>query len=104
MKKLIAIIASIALACMLAFTVTSCQSNEDKAISLTEKMIKAAKNDNVKEFVKLAKEVEELNKKLSDEETEAIEKKLKDKVTAEDQQALMQFMMKHGSELKDINF
>ena len=48
MKKLIAILASVALACTLAFTVTSCQSNEDKAVSLTKDAIKAAKNNDVK--------------------------------------------------------
>jgi len=103
MKKFIAILASIVIACSLAFMVSSCQSNEDKAVSLTEKMIKAAKNDDVKAFVKAAKDLAALKEKLSEEEDKAIGKKLDDKFTDEDEAALMGFMMKHMDELKDID-
>ena len=103
MKKLIAILASVVIACSLAFMVSSCQSNEDKAVSLTEKMIKAAKNDDVKAFVKAAKELAELKDKLSEEEDEAIGKKLDEMFTEEDQAAFMGFAMKHMDELKDLD-
>lgn len=103
MKKFIAILASIVIVCSLAFMVSSCQSNEDKAISLTEKMIKAAKNDDIKAFVKAAKELTELREKLSEEESEAIGKKIEEKFSEEEGLALMGFMMKHGDELEDLD-
>ena len=91
MKKLIAILASVALACTLAFTVTSCQSNEDKAVSLTKDAIKAAKNNDVKAFKKAQEDLEKLIKDLKVDEIKKIGEKLESSFSEEDMELLEEF-------------
>ena len=106
MKKLIAFLISGVIACSLAFMVSSCQSNEDKVISLSEKMIESAKKNDVKafkeavtEFTKVAKELKD---ELSKEEMEALGKKLDEKFTDADGEVIEEFMKNHATEMLDI--
>lgn len=127
MKKTIAIIASIALACTLAFSLTSCKndkkadnkeavaeivnddvvpaiggSNEAKAVAYQQALIDAVKKDDIDTFIKLTKEMMKFAQGLSDDEQEAIGEKLDGMYTPEDEKLVEEFCMKHLDELAQL--
>ena len=97
MKKFFAILASVALACTLAFTVTSCQSNVDKAIACVEDAVSAAKKGDVEAFKKAVKKADGI--KLSEKEEKELGEKIQKKLTASDFMILASFASENDLDL-----